>query len=75
MLPLFNFLCYGLFKPLPQGLPLTDGGNTGLMDRFWVYPYAGVWLTPTNFHSLTVKPVIPIVKGLKLDNWCTGVCR
>jgi hypothetical protein len=51
---------------------LTDGGNTGLMDCFWVYPYAGVWLTHTNFHSLTVKPVIPIVKGLKIDRGCAG---
>jgi hypothetical protein len=44
------------------------------MDCFWVYPYAGVWLTPTNFHSLTVKPVIPVVKGLKLDKGGAGVC-
>ena len=67
LLPLFNLLCYGLFKPLPQGLPLSHGGNTGLMDCFRVYPYAGVWLTPTDFHSLTVKPVIPIVNGYELS--------
>jgi len=28
-----------------QYLLLSYGGNAGLVRYFWVYPYAGVWLT------------------------------